>query len=651
MTYPTLAVKVAFGTSTWYSTPTYTTLPAGDVEALTIDHGKHSMLDGLNPGTCDIRLDNASRNYDRRNAGGAYYPNVTMGRRMQVTATRSGVTYELFNGWTDSWPQGMSSFKLASATMKSSGAFRFLTRAEIPDTYGYEVEADFATAWYRLGDAEALTLTDSATGSPTGPHHGYWQPSFAKLDAVDGLIASTDRAVRLPIVPVMGNAVIPLNQGVITTLRASSFDFWIRMNDVPDSDKTPVLNGWAQLVNGGGFHVWVIGDSSPTYGGVMVFAVRDSSHLNAAWTVSTDGIPRSLADGQIHHVACTIDSAGQNANIWVDGVVSSAPYSTYTDTIDNIAPYGPTLLNDGGGWGGETVVDELAFYDTTLSAARVAAHYEAGLLVGDGDLTGQRIGRVLDLIVWPAALADLDDGQTSLSGSKAYGQMALDYLKLCADTEQGVLSEAHDDAGKVRFQDRNAVLTETRSAVVQTLFSDDTTDIASSSAVVYSAIALPDDDQPVANRVTVKWLGGEVSVEDVSSIGAHGVLPWTISTLLTSRDGATNLANWVLDERGITSSSRVQSITLRPSGLNGTAADRAWTACLERKVGDRVRVKHTPTGSGTQLDHQAWITGIEHRADSGAERWETTFHLTPAILTVYWILGTSQLGTGTRLAY
>lgn len=654
MTYPTLAVKVSFGTDR-FDTPSYSTLPAADVEGLHIDIGRHSELDGLDAGSIDVALDNSSRNYDPHNTSGTHYPDVTPGRKVQITATYSGQTYQIANGWTDSWPQ-TSSRKMASTTLKASGPFRFLARDKIDDVYADAVLADSPSAYYRLGDSKAHTLSDSSGNG----HHGFWTPEFIDVGTSGALIDSADAATELPSLPTRAVAVIPST--VLSTLRGFSIEWWSRFDKIPEQSalgvpELPLTDTPALLLDGGGVQVALGSDASP-YAGALLVMVQQAPLLsgggvpiNITSTINEpDGVPRTVCDGVAHHVVFTFNTGGTAGEIWVDGDLAGTP-SSIVYTIANVAPFGPFRLNEAGAWGGGAVVDELAFYDTPLTFSQIAAHRAAGLRAGAGDLTGDRISRVLDLIDWPATLRDITSGQTILSESKAVGEVPLTYLRLVAETEQGVLSEGHDDDGKIRFQDRSGRLSDPRSATVQTLFSDDPTDIASNNAVVYTDVGLPTDDRPVANIVTVQWPGTEVVATDQASVDTYGEIPHSVDTILTSRDEAENLALWLLDEQSAATANRVQSVTLTPSAMNGTAADRAWTACLKSKVGDRVQVRHTPTGSGTEIDHEAWIIGIEHKADSGAGHWETVLRLAPATTASYWLLGTSQLGTDTRLMF
>jgi hypothetical protein len=563
-----------------------------------------------------------------------------------------GRKYEIFNGWTTAWPNESDRWA-GTATMRATGPFGFLARTKVPDPYTAAIEADTPTAWYRLSDSAGHTLTDSSGND----HHGAWFPDFAEISTTTGLIVSDDGAVTLPAAPKFAVGKIPA--AVVPHLRPLSIEFWIQVDKVPKSLPDPLdlsSQNWSVILKGGGPVVRIHSVDAP-YPGAIDWIETDredlvTANIATATTLYDPGfgtVAASVCDGNRHHVVCTTNSAGTVLNIYVDGT-DRAPYNNFVGTLPTTGAYSTIDLNYAGGWDGTAVLDELAFYDAELTLTEVAVHFAAGARPGADDKTGARIGRVLDLIDWPAGLRDLDTGQTGLGIAFGMaGSKALDYLDLVAASEQGLLSEAHDDDGNVRFQDRARRLTDIRSATAQTLFSDQASDIASNSAVVYSAIDLATDDRPAANVVTVKWAGGDEVARDQTSVDAYGEIPASVDTLLTSRDEAQSLAQFILNEQA-SLFTRIRGITLRPGAANGTAADRAWMAALARREGDRVRVVHQPASTGTAIDQQLWIIGVEHHADNGVH-WETTFHLAPAITTAYWILGTSQLGTNTRLAY
>jgi hypothetical protein len=576
--------------------------------------------------------------------------------RALVVALRPfrGTTYQIFNGYTASWPQQYGA-RTGTATLKATGPFGFLARTPIPDPYSAAVEATGPTAWYRLNEGSGMVLADSSGNG----HHGRWVPELAEVKTSSGLVVGGDSAISLPAAPsVRAVGVIP--PGAVTTLRPLSIEMWLKIDKIPVALTDPLDLGvqfLAMLLFRGGVNIR-INTTTWTYPGAIEFLLADTDNVTTssiaqaitAFDTGNGVWYYNVCDGRVHHVVCTMNTAGTVLCIFVDGV-DRAPVNNFSGgTVDAVPARSEIDLNHACGWDGTAIVDELAFYDSELDSATINAHYQAGAFPGLDDTTGARAGRVLDLIGWPAGLRDLDGGQTVLGVAEVGGVKALDYLDRVAASEQGWLSEAHADSGKVRFQSRTGRLTDARSTVAQTLFSDQATDIASNSAVVYSAIALASDDRPAANVVTVKWRGGDVVTSDQSSVDAYGEIPTTVDTILESGAEAENLAEWVLVQQSALFT-RIRSVTLRPSAMNGTAADRAWTAALARQEGDRVRVVHQPASTGATIDQQLYIIGIEHHVAAGVEEWETTFHLAPAITTAYWVLGASLLGTTTRLAY
>lgn len=570
--------------------------------------------------------------------------------RSMVVALRpySGTTYELFNGWTDGWVNAFAA-RLGRARMKASGPFGILAKTTAPDPYTAAVEADSPTAWYRLNEGSGTVLTDSSGNGL----HGRWIPELAEVSTTGALIASDDKAITLPAAPAYATGKIP--KTAVPSLAPVSVECWVLLDKVP-SDLAGQF--WSGILDRGGVSL-IVYNETDTYPGSMAFVVHtdDSSGSPASYafgdTLFYSGASsywfHTPCDGRPHHIVGTLNAAGDFLCIWIDGIDRCSFNDISGPALTGEAAWADIDINFAGSWNGTAVLDELAFYDVELSSAQIAAHYAAGAMPWRGDTTGERIGRVLDLIGWPADLRDLDGGQTQLGVTDVGGQKALGYLDVVATTEQGLLTEAHDDGGAVRFIDRTARLVDNRSTQVQTLFSDQTADLASS-AVAYSQIELANDDRPAGNVVTVSWLGGDVTVRDQASVDAYGEIPASLDTILESQAEATNLAEFVLLEQAALFT-RIRSITIRPSGMSGTAAARAFVACLARREGDRVRVVHQPAWTGATIDQHLWIIGREHHLANGVEEWSTTFYFGPAITTAYWILGTSQLDSTTRLSY
>lgn len=547
-----------------------------------------------------------------------------------------GVTYQLFNGWTDGWPNRFR-VRLGQATMKASGPFRLLSRTVIAsDPYREAVLADAPTGYYRLDETAGNVLADSSGNN----RHGVWVGDLDEVKSA-GLTKASDGAIKLPPPSLWRTGRLPA--AACPSLQPVSVECWIKLDQVPKA----LAGEEFSIFLRGGILMDVYCDTRPEGPGVIHFSIDGT----LVYGRSIDS-PYfwSIADGNTHHIVAVYDNAN-NVFLYIDGTDraqswNGTPVPASTVNTAFIEVNGQGLWDSSG-----AILDELAFYDYALTEAQVNGHLAAGALPWYNDLTGTRVGRVLDLISWPAGLRDVDNGQTRLGVATwdADSTKTLDYLELVADTEQAWLSEAHADNGKVRFQDRGAIQTDARSNTAQSFFSDNTTDLAGT-AIPYSAIDLATDDHPAANVVTVKWRGGQETATNTSAVDLYGEITANIDTLLEGAEEARGLAAFVLAQQAALFT-RVQSITVRPSNMKGAVADRAWVACLSRQEGDRVRVVHQPTWSGVTIDQQLWILGIEHHVAQGVEEWETVFHLGPVISTAYWILGTSQLGSTTRLSY
>jgi hypothetical protein len=558
-----------------------------------------------------------------------------------------GKAYQLFGGWTTAWPNESSRWS-GEATMRATGAFGFLARTTLPDAYTAAVEADSPVAWYRLNEGAGQELADESGNG----RHGRWVPELADVKTTSGLIAGSDSAVSLP----SGQfAVGKIPETAMPSLKGQSIEFWCKIDKPPKPLEVPLelsAEMWSSILFGGGVNIRVWASTSAYPGAVDFIIGDDASLMTAHLAIATTAFASSywyynLCDGRTHHVVCTINSAANLLNIYVDGV-DRAPYNNFVGTLSATSAYGPIDINASPGWDGSCVLDELAFYSTELSSTQVGAHYTAGAMPWTGDTTGERIGRALDLIGWPTSLTDLDDGQSVLGVFTGAGDKALDYLDDVTATEQGLIVEAHHNGGSIQFRDRSSRLTTPRSTTVLTTFSDQAADLTT--GVAYSDIDLATDDKPAANQVTVKWRGGEVVAANQSSVDAYGPIPVTITTVGESRAEAESLAGWVLAEQSALFN-RIRSIEVRPTGTQGTAADRAWIACLSLREGDRVQVKHQPASTGTVISQELWVIGIDHHASNGASDWKTVFHFVPAITTAYWVLGTGALGSTAILAF
>lgn len=646
MTFPTLAVDVSFSTGP-FDTPSWESIVT-DVKAISTETGRDARFGEFQPGTAKVTVNNRARRFDPLHAAGPHYGELKPNKRMRVRATYDGTTYEVFTGFVDGWPQSYAPPSESELTVGVTDGFKLLERARMPDDlYGVEVLADSPRLWYRLDETSGRQIRDSSGND----RHALGAVDASVAAVEGGLIASANGSVKLDVAT--WDAKIP-KEHLAFDFDPCSAEFWFQCDKPP---QTPGVNGiitGASAASGLYFDIFVdYADPDatvatfPTPGGFLwcyVGQIGGGFRGSAASSQMCDGLP--------HHVLFT--RSGSTVKIYVDGVdrtyypltFGSITATTGCDLDLNIA-YGDSITWPKWEGAGSPRLDEFAIYDTALSAADALRHYQAGLYLWDGDHTGERLDNILDTIGWPAGDRNIDTGEAVL-GPASWGEntKALDLGRLVEATEQGALYINHRDAGKLRFRDRAALLTETASTTSQATFTDDATDTTN---VHYSGIEIDYDELEIINSVDVTWIGGTVTRTDATSVGDNGEQSIKIETLLRTQAEAEGVGDWVLAHLA-EPQVRIRSITIKATGRNGAAEDATWEQVLGRQFGDRITVIRHPQGVGDPIETDVIIDGIDHEIANGVETWTTTFRCSPAEAVDYWIVGTSAVGVDTRAA-
>jgi hypothetical protein len=254
---------------------------------------------------------------------------------------------------------------------------------------------------------------------------------------------------------------------------------------------------------------------------------------------------------------------------------------------------------------------------TTLSAA------DATVLLVDAEvtdplakqLTGARVGELLDLSGWPYTLRNLAAGRTTMPRSLETVS-AWAAIGEAVDSELGELYVDVD--GTVVFRDRNGPVTDSRSVTSQATFGD-----GGGSELKYHDVGLSYDTARIRNDIAVVYNENNDTARaaDATSISKYGRKTFTLQASIADGTTAQNLANYLL---GLYRDPqvRVDQLILKP------AADPAdlWPHALGRKFGDKITVKLTPPGGGSRITRTGWIRGISHQATPHGE-WTTTFNL------------------------
>lgn len=218
-------------------------------------------------------------------------------------------------------------------------------------TYSSEVLADSPLAWWKLDEASGTSFADSSGNSRAAAITG--APTFGAAALAPGLPGTAT---------VFGGSdnASTANGSWMNSLAAYSVEWWF---------KTTTTSSMIPL-------------SRSNSGTVRQFQARFASGGNMefdAW--SSTAVLTSLisafayADGVAHHCFMTLSATAQK--IYIDGaqIATGAGFTPQTGTTE------PVRLGNftGGGFQYIGTMQSPAIYGTELSAARILAHYNAGI--------------------------------------------------------------------------------------------------------------------------------------------------------------------------------------------------------------------------------------------------------------------------------
>ncbi|MFZ1459082.1 MAG: LamG domain-containing protein [Candidatus Saccharimonadales bacterium] len=221
-------------------------------------------------------------------------------------------------------------------------------------SYSTEVLADSPLAYWRLGESSGSTIVDSSGNSRDGTYAGSYT-----LGASGLLGGDSDTAVSTTAGIGSIAAASWMNVG-----SALSIECWF-------STTTSGTLGLVGRTNAGAFGS-ANTNTARIYlnSGQLIFQVF-TSVWQPAFTLQTTS---AYSDGLRHHVVGTWD--GSTATLYVDGQVAASTAASFTIASSATLPFYIGKMAGFFAYNGTT--DEVAYYSTCLSAARVTAHFDAG---------------------------------------------------------------------------------------------------------------------------------------------------------------------------------------------------------------------------------------------------------------------------------
>jgi hypothetical protein len=604
-TSPELVVELApgFGPLVDLTDGQWVRVAASAVVDTRFHHGRGTEFETFTAGTCTVTFEDSTRVFDPLNASGTYFGDLNPGMQIRVRGLIGVTYYPRWRGFVESIVT-VNARTTTFVTLTCSDAFKVLNQTRLPlNVYGEEILSDTPHLYWRLGEADGETAVD-ASGND---RDGTWG-NFGLTRGSGSLVSySNDGSVQIE--SASANAVeAPLSYGY-TTL-PFSVEFWLRC---------------ATGANATTGTVFTQTDTSDGNNEILIYHIVSSgtSHLVVTIPGGTPNLydwslPYLINDGLPHHIVVTVDGSGTQV-LYLDGTAVTSPStsSTGVETFRDGMYLGAAPLSESVAWPawiGE--IDDFAIYETALSSTQVADHYSASKSPWDGDFTGARIGRILDLVGWPAGLRAIDTGEMVLGPADLAGMSALAYLQLVAQSEQGRLFV--DKSGLVTFHDAARFQRETVETTSQYTFSDDEAGDA-----VYSGGNFSRDDTLVYNQASIqRKYGTPQTAEDATSVAAYGPRTYTLSGLLHRSDALAHVQAAAVVYRYKDPQSRVRQLTVQP---DVDSAD--WADIFALEIGHRVTVEQTPADEGTQI---ALAQVVEHVSEQvNGDTWMITFTLVP----------------------
>jgi hypothetical protein len=597
---PTLAVELEDGSGNFTNDVTaYVRLDKG--WSLSRGWSDENDEDSVQPAILRLRLDNTDGKFT---LGASNFNGITKHKRLRLSETVGGTTYRRVVGYVNDWPTQWDSAmgNIAFASLVVSDRFARMNRRKLRSILEQEILLDAPAAYYTLGEPSGslsagdtsgngrLSLTAAGSGNPvvfgsaTGP-------------AFDGLTAVQFAAPGQYLANVF-----------TASVSAVSLEVFFNVATVPIGAGPSLF----RAVGSSGAPVARIDIDAGT--GVLSFLVNGTAFSGAV----------SVCDGVNHHAALTYDGATLRG--YLDGGLVSSTAVTGSLSIVGL-------------WVGQGMTgtaSHAAFYSTALTAARVLAHSNTGLVGVSSDRADQRIARLASYANIATADQNLETGQQpSMATQSTAGQSVLDAMRDVAQAEGGGVFMQGD--GKLALHNKSHRVIKACGTPAITVTAD---------------LIDPDmtwaSDNYLFNTATGTRSGGaqQTSVNAVS-VGKYEEWPTDRSnSLLPTDELMLNELQWVTTMYG-EPLPRLSAVTFDLLTLPQATVQ----ALLALELGDLMRI----TGWPAQSPASSIDLIVEGFDEAQTEKsWTLTFNTAPGSLFKAWVLGDSTysvLDSTTRLYF
>jgi hypothetical protein len=394
------------------------------------------------------------------------------------------------------------------------------------------------------------------------------------------------------------------------SLAEFTMEMWFKADSVTPAGGDLIMFGPQSLTGGGIRQWWFTLNADST----ITVWVRNSTPSTVS---ATSG---AIAASVWYHVVGTVRAG--NLYLYLNGVQAAS--SAFSGNVQGVGAFGDGtndfVVGDPSGVVNSFHYDEVAAYRSALPAARILAHYQAGVQRGfpNGLKPGAHIIAALDA-AGSQAPRRIGVGVPSMYPN-FYAGSALDELQSARQAENVDATIFISKSGEVVFLDRNHRSSSPYNTVQMTL-DDDGTDIP------YEELSVDYSDDTIANEwnVTANSAGANGTTQtasDATSIASYGRRPQSISGLPVNDTETAAIATAML--------AKYKDPILRGTSVTFNCSDPTTAEqVFKRDLGDRIRMLRTPPGGGARIDQNLFIQQIQISGDNSGAAWEVTWGLSP----------------------
>lgn len=587
------------GSGDW--TRTDTTCP---VRALSTSRGADIKTGDIEAGQAQATVGNQTRDLDPSYTGGAWYPDLTLRRRVRfLYDDGEGNTKVIWTGYLDRLPNSWD----ISATdgwvdVSAVDMLAILADRELPPSVLHQEIVDLGpVSYWPLSETQG-TFADDVVGVHDGTYrravsNGSQILPFDERRKVEFNLPFKDdptgQAMRVPGLGGSSTQTVSVWWYREPSEMNLAFTLWVQTSDATN----PAPDG---LV---GYQMWFgVGHT-----GHMVVLLRDGT-TRTGWSTENTNQPFGL-----HNFTLVLDSSLSSNQVipYIDGELASwfqvdpdnpvDPFAAIdldalaAGLVNGFAGYGMTSTASSNDSTFRANVADVAYFDRALDADEVRAIYDAGTVAWGGDTTSERLERILDAIGVDPDDRDITTGQ-EVCGPTFLGGNTLSYLRRLVATEGGALFVSAD--GKLTF--------------APPLPNDPTPlDVIGDAGCPYSDVTLDFSLDRMVNTATVTRENGVGQVQtNTSAVSAFGPRSVEINTLHGSPSGArSRAASLVVRNKDL----RTQ---IRDVLLIGRRSDVPTSVSLDAEIGDPYTVTYQPP-AGSAGSALVRVERIDHRFAPG----------------------------------